>query len=82
MPIFELECLDCGKTGEVLVLDGNAPIQCPGCGSTQTRKLMAATSSLTGRSRRTVPGPTDTTCCGNHPGETGCTGPGACCGQR
>lgn len=81
MPIFELECLNCGHTGEVLVLDSNAPIQCPGCGSDQTRKLISATSSLTGRSPQKVPGPSDTTCCGNRPGETGCAGPGSCCGQ-
>jgi putative FmdB family regulatory protein len=83
MPIYEIRCQDCDYTGEVLIIDSRAPMLCPSCGSQKTTKLMSATSRLTGHSGQELPGPGDTACCGNHPGEaTGCAGPGSCCGRR
>lgn len=82
MPIYEIKCLDCGYTGEVLVLNSNGPLACPSCSSENTGKLMSATSSMTGRSAPGLPGPGDTGCCGSRPGEAaGCAGPGSCCGR-
>ncbi|RJQ73320.1 MAG: zinc ribbon domain-containing protein [Desulfobacteraceae bacterium] len=78
-----MKCLDCGYTGEVLLIDRAAPMQCPSCGSQATTKLMSAPSSLTGRSGQHLPGPQDTACCGSHPGQAAaCAGPGSCCGRR
>ncbi len=83
MPIFEILCEACGYAGEVLKLTSSAPVQCPSCGSDRTVKQMSATSSLTGREAKTIPGPQDTACCGSRPGEAqGCAGPGSCCGRR
>ena len=82
MPIYEIECLDCGRTGERLVIGSDDEINCTHCGSGQTRRLMSASSSLTGHSRQAVPGPGDTACCGSTPGQAGCASPGSCCGGR
>ena len=81
MPIYEVVCDDCGRRGEVLVSAHDAPLNCPHCGSDRARKLMSATSSRTGRSGQSLPGPGDTTCCGGSPGQGGCAGPGSCCGR-
>ena len=82
MPIFDIKCVDCDYTGEILVVEHSAQMICPSCGSSNTTKLMSATSSLTGRSAQSLPGPRDTACCGSHPGQAeGCAGPGSCCGR-
>ena len=80
MPIYEFECLDCGRVGEVLILGGEEP-RCEGCGSPKLKKLMSATSPLTGSARMELPGPGDTACCGVSPAEAICEGPGSCCGK-
>jgi putative FmdB family regulatory protein len=81
MPIYDIRCRNCGHTGEVLVTASAAALICPVCGASDTDKIMAATSSLTGRTRAPLPGPGDTGCCGSHPGQAGCAGPGSCCGK-
>lgn len=81
MPMYDIHCEHCGKSGEILVAHANAPLICPSCGSTDTRRLLSATSSLTGKSTRSVPGAGDTTCCGSAPDVAGCAGPGSCCGK-
>ena len=82
MPIYDIQCLNCRQTGEVLVTTRDAPLVCPECGSGDTVKVMSATSSLTGRTGGPrLPGPADTGCCGSHPGEAGCADPGSCCGK-
>ena len=81
MPIYEIQCKNCGYTGEVLVLDNSSALICPVCSDPHTKKLMSATSSLTGRNPQAYPGPTDTACCGSRPQEAGCAGPGSCCGK-
>jgi len=81
MPLYEILCRTCGQTCEVLVASHTAPLICPGCGSAETTKIISATSSLTGHMGANLPGPTDTGCCGGHPGHAGCAGPGSCCGK-
>jgi putative FmdB family regulatory protein len=81
MPIYEIQCRSCGRIGEVLVTASHTPLVCPTCGGSDTAKVMSATSSLTGRTGTHLPGPGDTACCGQHPGQAGCAGPGSCCGK-
>jgi putative FmdB family regulatory protein len=81
MPIFEITCQGCNYTGETIVLRSGDPLLCPACGSDRTRKLMSATSSLTGKSPQRFPGPADTACCGQSPAQASCSGPGSCCGR-
>ena len=81
MPIYEIVCRQCGCSDEVLVLNADASLVCPQCGSAATDRVMSPTSSLTGRTASHLPGPRDTACCGSHPAEAGCAGPGACCGK-
>ena len=81
MPIYEIVCSDCGYTGETLVLKPDDPPICPSCESNATRKLMSATSSLTGKTAQHLPGPGDTACCGQNPATASCSGPGSCCGK-
>jgi putative FmdB family regulatory protein len=83
MPIFEIQCNDCGYNGEVLVMGSDRDTACPSCGSRQTQKLMSPTSSLTGREGQALPGTGDTACCGSRPGQaSNCSGPGSCCGRQ
>ena len=82
MPIYEFKCEDCGKVSEILVFSSGEPIKCSGCSSNNLKKLVSATSSLTGSSGQRLPGPGDTGCCGSRPHEaSGCQGPGSCCGK-
>jgi putative FmdB family regulatory protein len=81
MPIYEIACDGCGYRGEVIVMSVDGPMACPDCGENSTRKLISATSSLTGRNSQSLPGPGDTGCCGHAPGHDGCAGPGSCCGK-
>jgi len=81
MPIYEIKCQDCGRSGEVLVLGGDAALVCPECGSAKTEKLISTPSPLSGRLGQNLPGPADRACCGTSPAEAGCAGPGSCCGK-
>lgn len=81
MPIYEITCSDCEFKGELIVVSQNNSLQCPKCGSKSIKKLMSATSSLTGKTAQQFPGPGDTACCGKHPAESSCAGPGSCCGK-
>jgi putative FmdB family regulatory protein len=81
MPIFDIHCHRCGYRGEALVLSLDSPLECPACGGFQPEKLMSPTSSLSGSSRRHMPGPKDHGCCGSRPAEAACAGPGSCCGR-
>jgi putative FmdB family regulatory protein len=81
MPIFEIACNACTFQGEVIVLNQAEGVPCPSCGSADTRKLISATSSLTGKTAQRLPGPGDTGCCGSSPAHAGCAGPGSCCGR-
>jgi putative FmdB family regulatory protein len=82
MPIYDIHCHECGHRGETLVLSPESAPECPACGSARIQKLMSATSTLTGSSRRQVPGAGDHGCCGSRLPVAGCAGPGSCCGRR
>jgi putative FmdB family regulatory protein len=79
MPIFDILCPGCGYRGEVLALSPGEPLTCPSCGGAQPEKQMSPTSTLSGSTRRPIPGPRDHGCCGSRPAEAGCAGPGSCC---
>lgn len=81
MPIHEINCRDCGFTGEVITLAAATAARCPSCGGENTGRLMSATSSLTGKAAVRLPGGKDTGCCGSRPSAAGCAGPGSCCGK-
>lgn len=82
MPLYEYQCTDCGKLSEILVMSGSdRKVICPACGSAKMSRQISATSSLTGRSGMSMPGPGDTSCCGSSPAAAGCAGPGSCCGR-
>ncbi len=83
MPIFEYLCLDCGKSGESLIVKLDDQPQCGFCGRGNMKKLLSAHSSMSGPAKNKMPGPGDTACCGSSPDEaTGCAGPGSCCGKN
>ncbi|HAM49845.1 MAG TPA: FmdB family transcriptional regulator [Nitrospiraceae bacterium] len=81
MPLFDFLCTKCGKTSELLVTSSDAQPSCPSCGSRELSKLLSAHSSLSGSTRRRMPGTGDTACCGSSPSQAGCVGPGSCCGK-
>jgi putative FmdB family regulatory protein len=81
MPIYDVECRDCGHAGEVISLSGGTPLTCPQCGGPNVHKRLTATSALTGKTPKAYPGPGDTACCGTSPDHAGCSGPGSCCGK-
>lgn len=73
MPMYEYFCDDCNRTTEVLrrMDEADEPIDCEGCGSTQTRRtqsVFAAASGSTGADPSTSP-------CGR------CGDPGGSCGM-
>jgi len=82
MPLFDYLCLDCGKSNEILLINTNDSPQCNTCGSKKMKKLLSAPSSISGPAKNAMPGLGDSTCCGSSPGETGCAGPGSCCGKN
>jgi hypothetical protein len=43
--------------------------------------MLSAPSTLSGSSAHKMPGPGDTACCGSSPMQSGCAGPGSCCGK-
>lgn len=81
MPLFDYTCLDCGKVSEVLITGSNDSPKCQACGSSNLKKLLSAHSSLSGLSQNSMPGLSDTSCCGSNPDHAGCAGPGSCCGK-
>ena len=81
MPIYEVVCESCKAQNEILTVSDAEAMACPSCGSTDVHKLMSPTSSMTGRTGPSMPGPGDTACCGSTPGHAGCAGPGSCCGK-
>jgi putative FmdB family regulatory protein len=80
MPIYEVRCLECGRSGELLVYRADEALACPDCGG-RVERLISAPSPLTGREAAGLPGPSDRSCCGCRPSDAGCAGPGSCCGK-
>ncbi|MEG6552633.1 zinc ribbon domain-containing protein, partial [Desulfocurvibacter africanus] len=56
MPLFDFHCGRCGHVFEDIAKADDMPA-CPKCGSAANRQL-AAPSSLTGKTRSALPGPT------------------------
>ncbi|MCU0640213.1 MAG: zinc ribbon domain-containing protein [Candidatus Krumholzibacteria bacterium] len=48
MPIFEFECGKCGNRFEELVPSSCQEVECPACGSLDTRKQISPFSSMSG----------------------------------
>jgi len=48
MPIYEFECGQCGEDFEQLILGSGVVVQCPKCGSKDTKKKMSACAFKTG----------------------------------
>ncbi|MBF0496552.1 MAG: zinc ribbon domain-containing protein [Deltaproteobacteria bacterium] len=82
MPLFDYQCLDCGKLTEVLIVSLAERPRCEACGSHNLKRLMAAHSTRSGPNRDRLPGPNDHSCCGSTPGQSNCSGPGSCCGKH
>jgi putative FmdB family regulatory protein len=81
MPLYEYLCLECRKASEILMIGIEEAPQCKSCGSTHLKKLLSASSSLSGNHAQRIPGYGDTTCCGSNPYQASCSGPGSCCGK-
>ena len=82
MPIYDYLCRKCGSTSEILITGPSESPTCDACGSNDLKKLLSAHSSMSGSTKKLMPGLGDTTCCGNAPGTVeGCAGPGSCCGN-
>jgi putative FmdB family regulatory protein len=81
MPLFDYQCMNCGKVSELLLKSSSDSLQCTFCGSLKLKKIMAAHSSLSGASQAKLPGEGDTGCCGVTPHKADCEGPGSCCGK-
>ncbi|MFC1868645.1 zinc ribbon domain-containing protein [Thermodesulfobacteriota bacterium] len=81
MPLFDYLCLDCGKYSEILITTSRDHPQCQTCSSSNLKKMISLSSSLSGASMSKLPGPDDTACCGSNPTDASCAGPGSCCGK-
>jgi putative FmdB family regulatory protein len=46
MPIYEYNCMDCGKEFEVLVSNDKEKVVCPTCKKTNLKKLFSTFSSI------------------------------------
>jgi putative FmdB family regulatory protein len=62
MPIYEYECLDCGKRSEFLVgvVEGEVKLQCGHCGSERLEKVFSQFAGSRGSAGSTK----GKTCCG------------------
>ncbi len=82
MPIYEFECLDCGKTTEILMAVSEIDlVVCGDCGSKHLKKLLSA--HTVGSSSGNFPENAADRCCGVQGPQGGtCAGPGSCCGSN
>ncbi|MGD9819742.1 MAG: FmdB family zinc ribbon protein [Desulfomonilaceae bacterium] len=82
MPIKEYSCDDCGHVSELLVGIGrnSSEVVCSSCGSSNLKSMMSAPSIAT--HYETSNAPMLGSCCGSRPSESGCAGPGSCCGAN
>ena len=81
MPIYEFECLDCGKTTEILMSGTETDLViCGGCGGRNLKKLLSAHAVVNSGSK--FPETAADRCCGvDGPPGGSCAGPGSCCGK-
>ena len=60
MPVYDIKCNECGEVSEILLRGTDShSIHCPGCGSENVERLIAAPSMI--RMGALAPGKT---CCG------------------
>ncbi len=57
MPMYDFRCEQCSKEFEELVPRDYKEVPCPGCGSTETRRLLSTFASRTGGGGGYVPAP-------------------------
>ncbi|MBW1681103.1 MAG: zinc ribbon domain-containing protein [Deltaproteobacteria bacterium] len=80
MPIYEFECLDCGRRTEILMGSNETHlIACGQCGSKNVKKLLSA-HAVINASKSPPQNPADR-CCGAQGPPASCPGPGSCCGR-
>lgn len=80
MPIYEFECLDCGKTTEILIASSEIGlVVCGSCGGRNLKKLLSAHAAVS--SNRGFPESAADRCCGAQGPPSTCSGPGSCCGR-
>ena len=48
MPLYDYQCMDCGKLNEILITSTEDHPQCLDCGSGKVNKMLSAPSSLSG----------------------------------
>ena len=74
MPLFEFECVKCGKPFEKLVRGGNVvvSIACPACGSHKTKKRISSFAHSVKGGSSTPKSGKSCGCAGNCGGCKGC----------
>ena len=81
MPIYEFECLDCGRTTEILMAGHEEDlVVCGQCGGRNLKKLISAHATVS--ATRSFPSDPADRCCGSEGPPASCEGPGSCCGRR
>lgn len=81
MPIFEFECMDCGKNTEILMArDEEELVVCSNCGGRNLKKLISAHAGVS--ATKGFPAEAADRCCGSGGPPSSCEGPGSCCGRR
>ncbi len=74
MPIYEFECVDCGKTTEILLTNSETDlVACGGCGSKNLKRLLSAHAFVSVSKKFPAE-----RCCGEEGPPASCAGPGSC----
>ena len=80
MPIYEFECLDCGRNTEILMASNETDlVVCGNCGGKNLKKLLSAHAAVSPTG--SFPESAADRCCGSSGPPSGCAGPGSCCGR-
>ncbi len=82
MPIYEFECLDCGKTTEILMASTETDlVVCGSCESRNLKRLLSAHAAVNPGGGG-FPERAADRCCGAGGPPNTCAGPGSCCGAN
>ncbi|HQK16329.1 MAG TPA: zinc ribbon domain-containing protein [Polyangiaceae bacterium] len=73
MPVYEFICDECQHEFEELVFSMDEPVSCPRCGSGGANKVLSRFAFKCGSTFRSSSSKGDS-CCGCHPGPSGCAG--------